>query len=73
MFNFDGSVLLSDTEQLPPCYEAMLECFNKARGILSCNNNIKNWKLNENDMCDIFCSKHSIEHLLFEYHRAAKL
>ena len=30
MFNFDDSVLFSDTEQLPPFYKAVLKCFNKA-------------------------------------------
>ena len=47
--------------------------FEVMHGILPCNSNLKNWKLQENDICDICDSKHSIEHLLFECHKAAKL
>ena len=47
--------------------------FKIMHGILSCNSNLKKWKLKENDVCDICDSKHSIEQLLFECRRATKL
>ena len=42
-------------------------------GILACNSNLKKWRIKESYVCDICNSKQTIEHLLFECHRAVNL
>ena len=42
-------------------------------GILACKSNLKTWRIKENYVCDICNSKQTIEHLLFECHRAVNL
>ena len=47
--------------------------FKVMHGILYCNSNLKKWRKKENDACDICNCRQTIEHLLFECHRAANL
>ena len=42
--------------------------FKLLHGILPCNNNLKNWKIKENGMCDVCNDIQTIPHLLFECH-----
>ena len=42
-------------------------------GILACNSSLKKWRIKESYVCDICISKQTIEHLLFECHRAVNL
>jgi len=47
--------------------------FKVMHNILPCNSNLKKWRKRENDVCDICNCKQTIEHLLFECHRAVNL
>ncbi len=38
--------------------------------ILPCNANLQKWRIKNSDVCDLCEDKHTIEHLLFECHRA---
>ncbi len=44
--------------------------FKVMHGILPCNANLAKWGITDNDVCDVCDSRQSIEHLLFECHRA---
>lgn len=41
--------------------------------ILPCNYNLVKWKIKDSTICDICSSEHTIEHLLFDCHRAVYL
>ena len=42
-------------------------------GILPCNYNLVKWKIKNCALCDICDSEHTLEHLLFDCHRAVYL
>ena len=71
----DISVECAFRNQLCSGVEIKLKEFNfkVMHGILPCNSNLKKWKLKESDVCDICNSQQTIEHLLFECHRATRL
>lgn len=47
--------------------------FKLLHGILPCNANLVKWRIKESELCDICNSRQTVEHLLFNCHRAVLL